>query len=102
MLALVGLIIIVVLMALRVRGNILLGILITTIIGAFIKGSTGVPITNFTGSVVALPNWGELSQTFGAMDVMGALKWALCPSYLPSLLWTCLTRLALLLAWLLS
>jgi len=75
MLALVGLIIIVVLMALRVRGNILLGILITTIIGAFIKGSTGVPITNFTGSVVALPNWGELSQTFGAMDVMGALKW---------------------------
>jgi len=75
MLALVGLIIIVVLMALRVRGNILLGILITTIIGAFIKGSTGVPITNFTGSAVALPNWGELSQTFGAMDVMGALKW---------------------------
>jgi len=75
MLALVGLIIIVVLMALRVRGNILLGILITTIIGAFIKGSTGVPITNFTGSVVALPNWGELSQTFGAMDIMGALKW---------------------------
>jgi len=75
MLALVGLIIIVVLMALRVRGNILLGILITTIIGAFIKGTTGVPITNFTGSVVALPNWGELSQTFGAMDVMGALKW---------------------------
>jgi len=75
MLALVGLIIIVVLMALRVRGNILLGILITTIIGAFIKGSSGVPITNFTGSVVALPNWGELSQTFGAMDVMGALKW---------------------------
>ncbi len=75
LLALVGLIIIVVLMALRVRGNILLGILITTIIGAFIKGSTGVPITNFTGSVVALPNWGELSQTFGAMDVVGALKW---------------------------
>ena len=75
MLALVGLIIIVVLMALRVRGNILLGILITTIIGAFIKGSKGVPITNFTGSVVALPNWGELSQTFGAMDIMGALKW---------------------------
>lgn len=75
MLALVGLIIIVVLMALRVRGNILLGILITTIIGAFIKGSTGVPITNFTGSVLALPNWGELSQTFGAMDIMGALKW---------------------------
>jgi len=75
MLALVGLIIIVVLMALRVRGNILLGILITTIVGAFIKGSAGVPITNFTGSVVALPNWGELSQTFGAMDIMGALKW---------------------------
>jgi len=75
LLALVGLIIIVVLMALRVKGNILLGILITTLIGVFVKGSTGVPITNFTGSVVALPNWGELSQTFGAMDVVGALKW---------------------------
>lgn len=75
LLALVGLIIIVVLMALRVKGNILLGILITTFIGVFVKGSSGVPITNFTGSVVALPNWGELSQTFGAMDVVGALKW---------------------------
>jgi AGZA family xanthine/uracil permease-like MFS transporter len=77
LLALVGLIIIVVLMALKVRGNILLGIIITTIIGAFVKGSAGVPITNFSGSLVALPNWGELSQTFGAMDVVGALKWGL-------------------------
>ncbi|WP_018963848.1 NCS2 family permease [Coprothermobacter platensis] len=74
-LALVGLIIIVVLMALKVKGNILLGILITTFIGVFVKGSSGAPITNFTGSLVALPNWGELSQTFGAMDVLGAIKW---------------------------
>jgi len=41
LLALVGLIIIVVLMALRVKGNILLGILITTLIGVFVKGQHG-------------------------------------------------------------
>ncbi|NPV88100.1 NCS2 family permease [Coprothermobacteraceae bacterium] len=77
LLAIVGLIIMVVLMALKVRGNILIGIIATAILGLFVKGSSGAPITTFGGSLVALPNWGELSQTFGAMDVMGALRWGL-------------------------
>ncbi len=75
LLSIFGIIVIALLMALNVKGNILLGILITTIVGAFVKGSNGEYITHFTGNIIALPNWSEFSKTFLALDVLGALKW---------------------------
>uniref|UniRef100_A0A7C3RI62 NCS2 family permease n=1 Tax=Dictyoglomus thermophilum TaxID=14 RepID=A0A7C3RI62_DICTH len=77
LLSIFGIIIIALLMALNVKGNILLGILITTFIGIFVKGSNGQPITYFTGNIIALPNWEEFSKTFLALDILGALKWGL-------------------------
>ncbi|MGB9787341.1 MULTISPECIES: NCS2 family permease [Dictyoglomus] len=75
LLSIFGIIVIALLMALNVKGNILLGIIITTIVGAFVKGSNGEYITHFTGNIIALPNWGEFSKTFLALDILGALKW---------------------------
>lgn len=75
LLSIFGIIVIALLMALNVKGNILIGILITTIVGAFIKGSNGEYITHFTGNIIALPNWSEFSKTFLALDILGALKW---------------------------
>lgn len=77
LLSIFGIIVIALLMALNVKGNILLGILITTLVGAFVKGSNGQYITHFTDKIVALPNWGEFSKTFLALDIVGALKWGL-------------------------
>jgi AGZA family xanthine/uracil permease-like MFS transporter len=77
LLSIFGIIIIALLMALNVKGNILLGILITTFLGIFVKGSNGQPITHFTGNIIALPNWEEFSKTFLALDILGALKWGL-------------------------
>ena len=75
LLSIFGIIVIALLMVLNVKGNILIGILITTIVGAFIKGSNGEYITHFTGNIIALPNWSEFSKTFLALDILGALKW---------------------------
>jgi len=75
LLSIFGIIVIALLMALNVKGNILLGIIITTIVGAFVKGSNGEYITHFTGNIIALPNWGEFSKTFLSLDILGALKW---------------------------
>ena len=56
LLAIIGLVITCVLVILKVRGGILLGILITAIIGLFIKDpATGAAITHFSG-VVSLPD----------------------------------------------
>ncbi|MFN3699608.1 MAG: NCS2 family permease, partial [Dictyoglomus sp.] len=77
LLSIFGIIVIALLMALKVKGNILLGILITTIIGAFIKGSNGEYITQFSGKLIALPDWNEFSRTFLALDIAGALRWGL-------------------------
>lgn len=77
LLSIFGIIVIALLMALKVKGNILLGILITTIIGAFIKGSNGEYITQFSGKLIALPDWNEFSKTFLALDIAGALRWGL-------------------------
>jgi len=71
LLSIFGIIVIALLMALNVKGNILIGILITTIVGAFIKGSNGEYITHFTGNIIALPNWSEFSKTFLALDILG-------------------------------
>ena len=76
-LSVLGILIIALLMALKVRGNILLGIIITAILGIFIRGSNGVSITQISGSIVALPSWTEFSKTFLSLDILGALQWGL-------------------------
>lgn len=66
LLAIVGLLITAVLMALKVRGAILLGIIITTIIGI------PMGVTKITGSIVGMP--ASLSPIFFKMDFKGALS----------------------------
>lgn len=56
LLAIIGIIITAILIVRNVRGSILLGIIITTFIGFFIKDTeTGSPITHFSGSVISMP-----------------------------------------------
>ncbi len=64
-LAIVGLIVIAVLMALKVRGSILIGILITTIIGI------PMGVTKITGNIIGHPE--SLAPIFLKMDIRGAL-----------------------------
>ena len=56
LLAVIGLVISCTLVMLHIRGGILIGILITTVIGLFIKDPvTGAAITQFNGSIVSVP-----------------------------------------------
>ena len=56
LLAVIGLVISCTLVMLHIRGGILIGILITTVIGLFIKDPvTGAAITQFNGSIIATP-----------------------------------------------
>ncbi len=56
LLAIIGIIITGVLLVLKVRGGILIGILATTVIGLFIKDpATGEAITKFNGSLISSP-----------------------------------------------
>lgn len=65
-LAVIGLIVTAALMAMKVRGAILLGIIITTIVGI------PMGITKITGSIVGTP--ASLAPTFLKMDFRGALS----------------------------
>lgn len=65
-LALIGLLITAVLMARNVRGSILLGILITTVIGIPLK------VTNIAGSIIGIPE--SLAPIAFKMDMKGALS----------------------------
>lgn len=57
LLALIGLVITAALVALKVRGGILLGIIITTLLGLVIQDpSTGAALTQFSGSPVSMPD----------------------------------------------
>ena len=56
LLAIIGIIITGILLVLKVRGGILIGILATTIIGLFVKDpATGEAITKFNGSLISYP-----------------------------------------------
>lgn len=70
LLAIIGLLITGILLALKVRGGILLGIIITALIG-------GLPyfgITSAPQGIVDLPNWNALGRIFLKMDLRGALS----------------------------
>lgn len=69
-LAMLGLIITGVLVALKVKGAILIGIIVTTLIGALPFFS----ITQPPSGIVAMPNWSEFGEVFMKLDIMGALN----------------------------
>jgi len=66
-LAIIGLIIMGSLMAFKVRGAILLGLIASTIIGS------GMGLVQFSGSPVSAPPWSELGKTALQMDIRGAI-----------------------------
>lgn len=70
LLAMIGLLITGVLVALKVKGGILIGIIVTTLIGA-------LPFFNITqapSGVIAMPDWSEFGKIFMKLDIMGALN----------------------------
>lgn len=66
LLAIIGLLVIGVLMSLKVRGSMLIGILITTVIGI------PLGVTNITGSIIGKPE--SLAPILFKMDLKGALS----------------------------
>ena len=56
------------LMAFKVRGAILMGLLATAVVGSIMG------LVHWAASPVAAPPWGELAQTALALDVFGALR----------------------------
>lgn len=70
LLAMIGLLITGVLVALKVKGGILIGIILTSLIGV-------LPFFNITqapSGVVAMPDWSEFGKVFMKLDIMGALN----------------------------
>ena len=65
LLAIIGLLVIGILMSLKVRGSMLIGILVTTLIGI------PMGVTNITGSIIGKPD--SLAPIFMKMDIKGAL-----------------------------
>ena len=82
LLALGGLFLICILEALRVRGGILVGILVVTVLGIFIKapgfGGAMVPITNITG-VFKVPSFADVENVVFNFDFGSIMNWAAVP-----------------------
>ncbi|MGE5485531.1 MAG: NCS2 family permease [Ignavibacteriales bacterium] len=74
LLTLFGLFVTAFFMSKKVRGALLWGILLTTAVGLFVPDGHGAMLTKMPTQIVAAPSWTVLSQTFGQMDIMGALK----------------------------
>ncbi|TVY01845.1 NCS2 family permease [Paenibacillus cremeus] len=75
-LCIVGLILIAILMVLRVRGAILFGILLTTLVGVFMHNPDGSPLVNFATLSGEKTTWvPDLSQmAFGHFDFAGVMN----------------------------
>ena len=73
-LAVIGIFITSLLLAYKVKGSILYGIILTTVIGLFIKNPGGNTISAFPESVFTDFSHGVFS-TIGQVDILGALKW---------------------------
>ena len=59
----------------KIKGSLLWGIVITTILGFFIPSSDGTGnLTKIPEKIFALPSFSILSQTFGKLDIIGAIK----------------------------
>ncbi len=82
LLALAGLCFTALLVAKRVKGALLWGIIAATIGGMFIAipgGGTVTKIPHSISDVMKLPSIGIFKQTLFQMDIIGALKWSLIP-----------------------
>ncbi|NPV69306.1 MAG: NCS2 family permease [Firmicutes bacterium] len=77
LLTLFGLVLTALLMAKKVRGALLWGIVATTLTGIFIPDGKGAMLTKLPSQIIAPPSWDILSRTFGQMDIAGALGWGL-------------------------
>jgi len=74
LLAIIGLVISCTLAMLHVRGGVLIGILVTTVIGLFIKDpSTGASITQYSGSIVSMPD--SVAPIFCQFEWNQILSW---------------------------
>ncbi|MFI3115582.1 MAG: NCS2 family permease [Clostridia bacterium] len=76
-LALFGLFLIATLEAYKVRGGILIGMMITTIIGMFVKVG-GVPVTNIQ-SAFSMPNFETVSNIMFQFDLKEIITWGAVP-----------------------
>ncbi|MDI6641359.1 MAG: NCS2 family permease [Elusimicrobiota bacterium] len=66
------------LIAKKVKGALLWGIIITTVIGIFIPSPSGSGnLTKLPEKIFALPSLKILSETFLQLDILGAIKWGL-------------------------
>lgn len=78
LLAVFGLILTGVLLVRRVTGSILLGILITTVVGLFVPAGDGKMLTNFVpGAFGIIDKPPSIAPGFFKLDIVGALKWSL-------------------------
>lgn len=74
LLSIFGLILMAVLLSRKVKGSLVIGILVTTILGFFVKGPNG-PITHWPGfgGLVDIPSWEIFSKGFLQLDFAGIL-----------------------------
>lgn len=79
LLSIFGLLLMGYLLSRRVKGSLVLGILITTILGFFVPGADGKPISHWPGwgGLVSLPSWEVFSKGFLQLDLAGAFKMGL-------------------------
>ncbi len=63
------------LIARRVKGGLLWGILVTTVLGFFVPNGQGGAVSNWPGfgGLVAMPQWEVFGQVAGQLDIAGAL-----------------------------
>ncbi|MFH0797102.1 MAG: NCS2 family permease [Candidatus Omnitrophota bacterium] len=82
LLALAGLIFTGFLLARKIKGAFLWGIIATGLWGMVFTGPSGATITPIPGAIsdiVKMPSWQTFRQTFFQMDIVGALQWHLLP-----------------------
>ncbi len=72
-----GLLLTAFLMARRVRGALLWGIAVSTVVALFVPDGKGGTLAALPSQFIAAPSWEVLSKGFLQMDVMGALQWGL-------------------------
>ncbi|MFN3966552.1 MAG: NCS2 family permease [Endomicrobiia bacterium] len=75
LLVIFGLFLTTLLIAKKIKGSLLWGIIATTIFGFFIPSPEGSgSLTKVPERILALPSLNILSQTFGKLDILGAIK----------------------------
>jgi AGZA family xanthine/uracil permease-like MFS transporter len=76
LLSVFGLLLMAFLLARKVKGSLVIGILVTTALGFFVKDANGVAISHWPGfsGLVSLPSWEIFSKGFLQLDFKGMLE----------------------------